>query len=116
MRRTMHLGWCHECRGGARRWRGLGGWLVGWCPGRGSPCWEGAVKSGAPVVLAALGAYHRKVPRFPGNAAIIRPSSAFAVPNASLSTNRIPESALHRAAPASSRRERALTVRDLPPP
>ena len=31
-------------------------------------------------------------------------SSAFAAPNASLSTNRIPESALHRAAPASSRR------------
>jgi hypothetical protein len=39
-----------------------------------------------------------------GPSAFIRPSSAFAVPNASLSTNRIPESALHRAAPASSRR------------
>jgi hypothetical protein len=48
--------------------------------------------------------------------AVIRPVSAFAVANASLSTNRIPESALHRAAPASFRCEHALAVRDLPPP
>src|SRR5258705_13640423 len=48
--------------------------------------------------------------------AFIRPSSAFAVPNAVLSMNHILELALHRGAPASFRRERALEVRDLPQP